>query len=77
MNFNPGAEIINKNGKVAGKLINFRGEYGIGMLRLEHVDRSMVVLDADKNEINVSTEIPKYWRPDDANVKALIESFNK
>ena len=47
------------------------------MLRLEHVEKSMVIYDKENNEINLSTNIPKYWKQDDTNVKKLIETFNK
>ena len=56
-NLNLGIEIKNKNGKVAGKLIYFHGNYGIGMLRLEHVEKSMVIYDKENNEINLSAQI--------------------
>ena len=54
---------------MAGKLIFFHGNYGIGILRLEHVEKSMVIYDKENNEINLSTNIPKYWKQDDTNVK--------
>ena len=77
---NVGSEIKNeKSGKTAGKLVNARGEYGIAMLRLENVDKSGMFLVEAVSEVrmNVSVEIPKFWRLDDANIKALNDLWSK
>lgn len=48
------------------------------MLRLENIDKSnMSLSDAENNRVYVTTEIPKFWGLDDANIKALSESLSK
>lgn len=66
-----------KTGKSVGKLINYSGQYGIGLMRMENIDvKNMIVVDSDASRLSVTTEIPKFWSLDDPIVQNLIKNLS-
>ena len=62
----PDADIHNKSGKKCGKIRDFRGKYGLAMLRIPDVINKgpLSVANARGESVIVTTRIPWWWPTD-------------
>ncbi|XP_050417428.1 putative transferase CAF17 homolog, mitochondrial [Patella vulgata] len=59
--FNPDSSITSEKGKSAGKLRDFIGIYGLGLMRVAETKGDLNIIDIKGNKLKVKADIPSWW----------------
>jgi len=78
--FEPGARVKTADGKAAGKLCVIYGQYGVGLMRLEMLQKEakFFVMNKEEKGVELVASVPQWWPCRDmGNVaKVCIPSIN-